>query len=139
MFVSLIWLFLCNACSQDVTPVVKKNESSPIAGRSKEKKLLPRKLYKEKMIIDGNLPLFPALIDVNSDLKLDLLVGSKSHDFWKDQTPQLQREYRTKTRSVYAERKQLSFHLNRSSGDQISFAEPYWLSDLIKTAILPSG
>lgn len=99
----------------------------------------PPRLAKQQVLITGNLPMFTAFGDVNGDSKLDMWLGSKGHEYHKGASQILQREYRDFEKTVYGNRKQLSFHLNTSTRNSVSFAEPYWLSDLLENSVLPSG
>lgn len=90
----------------------------------------PGELTFQRVLLSGQVKVYPTLADVNADRKPDLLIGSMGHDF----------EAKT-SRIVFPKELglELSIHRNISSDSKVSFDEPYWPKGLDEQCRLPHG
>ena len=101
--------------------------------RATQLETAPTKLVFEKILLDSNKKLFTAFADVNGDAKLDLILGSNGHEFF-DAAPRVRiSEKYDGTRNF------VSHLLNKSSGDDFEFDEPYWPNSHGEDGQLPGG
>ena len=90
----------------------------------------PNQLTFQRVLMSGEVKIYPTLADVNADSKPDLLIGSMGHDF-EDKT----------SRIVFSKERglELSVHRNTSSAGKVSFDKPYWPKGLEEQCCLPGG
>lgn len=105
----------------------------PATSDATQAKPIPKRLVFNSVILDGTQKMFTVLADVNSDSKLDLVLGTTGHVYFPN-SPNIR--VQQKAGNGYAD---LAIHLNNSQSDSVSFAEPYLPKGSGEESKLPMG
>lgn len=126
-------IFACILVSILAVGLQSCSPGKPVADEGPESTPKPTRLVFDSVLLDGTRKTYTVLADVNSDSKLDLILGTNGHEY-SSASPNI----RT-TREYGEERTDLSIHLNRSTADTVTFADPYFPKESGPESSLPFG